>query len=123
MHGAEAPRLALEVDVVGVADERGDDHEENTHTDRGRRRRSRAHDVEHERDDEGSDRNVGDRRMQRMAKPHAVQEVLEDRDRLIERAEDRDEELAQWIGPHTLGIEDPRDRAVEHAASLGTRRC
>src|SRR2546429_8121490 len=56
--------------------------------------------------------------MERVTEPDSVEEILDDRDRLVERGEDRDEYLAEWIGPHGLRFQDALDRVVKHGGSL-----
>ena len=103
----EPARLALEVDVVGVPRKRREQHEYDPDADRGGRRGALARKIEHQRDDVRADRYVGDRRVERMAEPHAVQQIFDRRHRPVERGEDRDEELTERIGPYGLRVEDP----------------
>src|SRR5207237_8023054 len=105
---------------VGRAAKRREQHEYDPEADRGGRRGALARKIEHQRDDVRADRYVGDRRVEWMAEPHAVQQIFDRRHRLVERGEDRDEELTERIGPYGLRIEDPLDDPVQHARSLRT---
>ena len=118
VHGAEPLRLPLEIDVVGVARQRGEEHEHDPDPDGGRRRGALAREIEDQRDDVRADRDVGDRGVERVAEPDAIEKILDYRNRLVERREYRDEELAERIGPDGLRLEDPLDHPMQHAASL-----
>ena len=56
--------------------------------------------------------------MQRVAEPHAVEEILDDGNGLVEGGEDRDEQLSERVGPDGLRFEDPLDRVVQHGGEF-----
>src|SRR5256886_15778720 len=118
MHGADPPALPFKVDVIGVTSESGEQHEHDPDADGRGGGGALSGEVEDESDHVRADRDIRDRGMERVTEPDSVEEILDDRYRLVERGEDRDEDLAEWIGPHGLRFQDPLDRVVKHGGSL-----
>ena len=117
MEAAEALE-SRQIDVVGVAPERGAARE--IHRDRPRRGRrwEGADHVEDEGDNERADRNVGEHRMHRVAEPRPVQEIAKRRERAVDGAEDALHQIAERVGPGGLRVDDGLEPATQHCGAI-----
>ena len=56
--------------------------------------------------------------MHRVAQPLSVEEVLDRANRPEDCAQPADVEVAEWLGPTRLGIEDAREQSTDHLTHL-----
>ncbi len=85
-------------------------------------RRRLCGEIEDRSDDERADRDVRQRRMQRMSEPRPMQKIAEPREGSIDRAEDALHKIAERVGPHGLRVQQRLEPAAEHAQRFCTMR-
>ena len=112
------PGGAVGVGVVGEADDGGAEHRQDADQQRDVRPDRLADDVEDQRDGQRADRDVGQGRVNRVAQPRPVEEVLHRPHRPEQRRQPAVVEVAERPSPARLGVDEPRHEATDHRGHL-----
>ncbi len=112
--GGHHARVVVGVAVIGRARNRRSDHGQDAEAQRPVGGGSQVEDVEQDRQREGADGYIGQRGVDRVAQPLAVQEVFDWPDRAEDRPDPADVEVAQGLGPACLGVDQTREEPTDH---------
>ena len=122
MDGGHHARLVVRIGVVGRTRYRGSEHRQDADADRPIGCRPQVQDVEQDGQRQDADRYVRQRGMDGVAKPLAVEEVLDRPDRPEDRTQPAHVEIAERPCPTRLGVQDPREQATDHVLTSSRER-
>ena len=111
--------VAVGVGVVGGARHGGGEHEQDGRGEGDVGGCGLPGDVEDDRQQERPDRDVGDRRMDGVPEPGAVQDVLDRPDRAEQGAQPAMVEVTEWTRPAVLRSDQPGEQTTQFATLPG----
>ena len=113
MDGGPGAGRPVGVDVVRGTRQRSQQHEGDRHDQRDVGRRPLVREVEQDREQQRTDRDVGDRGVERVAEPTPVEQVLDRSKRAEQGCQPAMVEVAEGSRPDGLGVDDAEEQATQ----------